>query len=714
MSKKILNKKHTGLSDKSLRQLFVEDSAYLHCLLPLLSSLNWQGKERELIEAAPYLAPYLDLGGFINMMNRLGFTVTRNTTNLRSFDKRLYPCLFVSADEKPYILLKEEQGRIVAFDATENKPCVLEKTRTQGRVFLFMRDRRTTISERSKTWFHDLVDHYRSLLLQILILTLVQSILMLAVPIFVMNVYDKVITTGSYSMLLGFTIGAVLSLALLGVLQYTRNHVLAYVGAQLDQRIGISIVEKLLALPSVYTEHTSVSAQLAQVKNFDQVREFFSGQPIANLIDLPFLLVFIIVLAFIGKWLVLIPIVMFIIMLGITWFLRNFIFVRIKRAASESANLQKFTIEMLTHLRLIKLLNGVKIWLQRYTDMSAKKAFSNYQSTLTFQVINIVADAIMVLAGLSVLAFGALSVLNGIITVGALLASMILVWRVLGPLKSMLLIFTQLDQIKVSIQQINNLMSLEDEHSQNVNREEVTIKGDITFSNLTLRFPGKSETALSNISLQIPAGTLVGITGRSGSGKSCLLKTLLNLYPLAGGELFLDERNIMQYAPDLLRQTIAYVPQNNQFFYGTIKQNLLMRNPLASDDRIEKILIKVGVWDYVNQLPAGINTQIRDQKEKIPQSLLQRLNIARALMSRCKILLLDEVSDNLDNEGDENFLQLLSKLRGKMTVLMVTQRPSHLKQMDQLVVLKKGQILVAGKPDDIVDKLIEAYKDGKA
>lgn len=714
MSKRILNKKQTGLSDKSLRRLFVEDSAYLHCLLPLLSSLNWKGKERELVEAAPYLAPYLDLGGFINMMNRLGFNVTRNIASLRTFDSRLFPCLFVSADNKPYVLLKEEQGKITAFDATENKACLLDKTRTQGKVFLFMRDHKTSISERSKTWFGDLVDHYRSLLLQILALTLVQSMLMLAVPIFVMSVYDKVITTGSYSMLIGFTIGAALALTLLGVLQYVRNHVLAYVGAQLDQRIGISIVEKLLALPSMYTEHTSVSAQLAQVKNFDQVREFFSGQPIANLIDLPFLLIFIIVLAIIGKWLVLIPIIMFIIMLAITWFLRNFIFFRIKRAASESADLQKFIIEMLTNLRLIKLLNGVKIWLQRYTDLSAKKSFANYQSTLTFQIINIIADAIMILAGLAILGFGALSVLNNVISVGALLASMILVWRILGPLKSMLLIFTQLDQIKVSIAQINNLMSLNDEHEQNVNREEVELKGDITFSNLSLRFPGKTEAALSNISLQIPAGSLVGITGRSGSGKSCLLKTLLNLYPLAGGEIFLDERNIMQYAPDLLRQAIAYVPQSNQFFYGTIKQNLLMRNPLASDERIEKILEKVGLWDYIKQLPKGINTQIRDQKEKIPQSLLQRLNIARALMSRCKILLLDEVSDSVDDQGDADFQNLLRKLHGKITILLVTQRPSHLKMVDQLVVLSKGQLLAAGKPDNILDKLIEAYKDGKA
>lgn len=714
MSKKIINKQSTGLSDKKLRELFAQDSVYVHCLIPLLSALNWKGTERELVEAAPYLAPYLDLGGLINMMNRLGFNVTRNVTNLRSFDHRLFPCLFIAADNKPYVLLKEEGGKILAFDPTANKPCHLEETSSKGRVFLFLPDKKTSISERSKTWFRDLIDHYRPLLLQILLLTLVQSLLMLAVPIFVMNVYDKVITTGSYSMLLGFVIGAVLSLSLLGILQYIRNYVLAYVGAQLDQRIGNAIVEKLLALPTIYTEHTSVSAQLAQVKNFDQVREFFSGSPLASLIDLPFLLIFIIVLAFFGKWLVLIPIVMFVLMLGITWFLRNFIFFRIKRAAAESADLQKFIIEMLTNLRLIKLLNGAKIWLQRYTDLAAKKAFANYQSALTYQVINIVADALMIMAGLAVLAFGALSVLHNVITVGALLASMILVWRILGPLKSTIVLFTQLDQIKVSIQQINNLMSLDDEDEQNTNRESIAIQGNITFSNVSLRFPGKTEAALSNISLQIPAGSLVGVTGRSGSGKSCLLKTLLNLYPLASGELFLDERNILQYAPDILRQSIAYVPQNNQFFYGTIKQNLLMRNPLATDERIEKILHKVGVWDYIKQLPDGVNTQIRDHKEKIPQSLLQRLNIARALMTRCKILLLDEVSDHLDNEGDKDFQNLLAKLRGKMTILMVTQRPSHLKLVDQLVVLNRGQLLAVGKPDDILDKLIEAYKDGKA
>lgn len=712
MSKKILNKKTETISDRRLRALFSEDSAYLHCLLPLLSALNWGGSERELIEVAPHISPILDLGGFINMMTRLGYAVTRNVTNLRSFDMRMFPCLYISADDKPYVLIKEENKKILAFDATNNQSCYLERTSKKGRVFLFLKDNKSSINQRSKSWFRDLVDHYRSLLVEVLLLTLVQSLLMLTVPIFVMNVYDKVITTGSISMLSGFAIGAMLALGLLAVLQYVRSHVLAYVGAQLDQRIGVTIVEKLLALPLGYTEHGSVSAQLAQVKNFDQVREFFSGQPITQLIDLPFLLIFTIFLAFVGKWLVLIPIIMFLIMLTITWFLRHFVFYRIQQAATESADLQKFIIEMLTQLRLIKLLNGVKIWLQRYTDMAAKKAFANYNSTLTYQAINIISDALMIIAGLAVLTFGAISVLNNVITVGGLLASMILVWRILGPLKSMLLILTQIQQIRVSIHQINNLMSLEDEH-KNSNREQIQIKGNVTFSNVSLRFPGKTEAALSNINFNLAPGSSLGIIGTSGSGKSCTLKLLLNLYPIVGGEILIDKHNILQYPPDLLRQEIAYVPQHNQFFYGTIKQNLLMRNPLATDERIEKVLQKVGIWEYVQQLPKGINSQIRDNQEKLPCSFLQRLNIARALMSRCKILLLDEVSDSVDEAGDEEFQKLLLRLRGKVTVILVTQRPSHLRLVDQLLVINSGQQVALGKPDDILKKLIDAYKNGR-
>lgn len=714
MSKKTLAKKKVPLSDKHFRALFSEESTYVHCVLPLLSALNWQGGERDLLESAPYLASYLDLAGFINVMMQLGYEVKRNSTTLRALDARLLPSLFVTKDEKVYVLLKEENNEILAFDAQTNQQCHLQKDALAGTIFLFSESEQKTISGKSKTWLGDLIDHYRGLLVQVLLLTLAQSFLYLSVPIFVMNVYDKVITSGSYSMLYGFTIGILLSLGLLGILQQVRYHVLAYVGAQLDQRIGNTIIEKLLALPLGYTENSAVSTQIAQVKNFDTVREFFSGQPILSLIDTPFLLVFVAALGIIGHWLVLVPILMFLLLLGITWFLKQFIFYRIERAANESSGLQKFVIEMLTYLRVIRLHDGGAIWLERYTALSASKGFANYQSTLTYQVINSVAEAIMILSGLAILGFGALSVLNGMISVGALLASMILTWRILGPLKALLLILIQTDQIKLSIKQINNLMQLEDEYTHNtLSHDPLEIKGDITFSNTTLRFPPKQNQALSNVSLHIPAGTIVGVTGRSGAGKSSFLKSLLNIHPLSSGDVYIDDHNILQYPPRHLRQAIAYVPQENQFFYGSLKQNLLLRNPTASDEQLQMVLEQVGIWNFIQGLSSGLQTQIRDHQAHFPRSFLQRLNIARALLGDAKILLLDEATDNIDQQGDNDFQQLLKQLRGKVTVLMVTQRPSHLRLADQVIVFQKGQILAKGEPEDVVDKLLVAYENGK-
>lgn len=713
MSKLILSSKKL-LSDRKVRKLYADNSGFLSCLLPLLTALNWKGDERELVEATPYLSSHLDLAGFIAVMDNLNYSVNKSNLKLFELDERLLPCLFVDKTNKPKLILAKKQKKITVYDPDKNSSELIEIDDTKGTAYWFKPNTVDSSAERSKSWFRDLIDHYRPLVLQVLLLTLVQSLLLLAVPIFVMNVYDKVITAGSYRMLIGFSIGVLLSLGLMAILQQIRGQVLAYVGAQLDQRIGISILKKVLLLPPMATEKSSVNSQLSQIKNFDNVRDFFSGQTMISFLDFPFLIIFIIALGIIGKWLVLVPIIMLLLLMCVIWFLRQFVFYRLRRAASESSTLQTVTIEILSNLRLLKLLNATKAWLKRYKKLIADKAFANYQSALMLQVINAIADAVMILGGLAILSFGAISVLKGTITVGALLASMILTWRILMPIKSMFLTLVQIEQVQQGIKQINNLMSIEDESEGYVAVDERPTNGNIQFKNVSLRFPKTTEPTLAGISLTVKAGELIGITGRMGAGKSTLLKSILNFYQLSSGEIYIDDNNITQYLPSQLRQSISFVPQKNQFFYGTIRQNLLLNNPLASDKRIEKVLIKVGVWQQVKNLTKGLETRIRDQQQVFSQSFLQRLNIARALLNKSKILLLDEVTDNFDDQADRDFQKMLDNIRGKMTVIMITQRPSHLKLCEKIIVMNDGRVEVMAEPEAILDKLLTAYKNGKA
>ncbi len=167
MKTTMLSKNKRSVSNKKILDLFAQDSIYLQALLPLLSALNWHGSEQDLVEAAPYLAEYLDLAGFINMLDRLGYSATQQNTNLQYFDNRFFPCLFITND-KVYVLLSEENQKISAFDATANKTCQLEKNDAPGKLFLFKKISKKTFNQNSKAWLRDLIDHYRSLLIQIL------------------------------------------------------------------------------------------------------------------------------------------------------------------------------------------------------------------------------------------------------------------------------------------------------------------------------------------------------------------------------------------------------------------------------------------------------------------------------------------------------------------------------------------------------------------
>jgi ATP-binding cassette subfamily C protein LapB len=724
--KPFFKKRQHYLTDRKLRAQFCQESLYLNALLPLLSALNFKGREEDLLEAAPYLSTYLDLSGLMVMMEKLGFESFSHKVNLKNVDERLLPALFVGENGGVYVLLKKESEGLRVYSANEKKMVQMddEKTHCSGKLYGFSLSKSGPSegvgnSSGKGSWTRQLIGKYRGLLLQVLFLTFIQSLIFLAIPMYVMGVYSSVIGSGSYLIWGELLIGILLSVALLCILQAIRYRVLAYVGTQLDRQIGTAIVEKFIQLPSMYTSHIPLSGALSQIKNFDAVREFFSGDSMISLIEAPFLLIFLVALAILGKWLVFIPILMGILLFFLTWLIRSFVFYRVEKVASTHHDLQEFTLETVSYFRLIKLCGGLKVWFSRYLQKASEKAVANYQSGVIQQIISAMSDAVMMMSGLMILAFGVLSVWSGVIPVSALLGVMILTWRVLGPLKALLLIFVQSGPLKAGIRQLDNLLNLPNEsqglsvHESLSAEDENFLRGTLSFNNVTLRFPNKKENALSNLSFEIKPGSIVGITGLSGSGKSSLLKLVLNLYSPSFGEIYLNQKNISQFPVSLLRKNIAYVSQRPEFFYGTIRQNLALRNPLITEAEMNAALKQVGLLEAVLELPEGLDTQIRDQKSHWPKAFFQCLAVARALVRPSSMLLLDEVSDGLDPKGDEDFQNLIISLRGKVTVLMVTQRPSHLKLTDEILFLRQGCLQGRGPSHEILKNIMASYEHEK-
>ncbi len=295
-------------------------------------------------------------------------------------------------------------------------------------------------------------------------------------------------------------------------------------------------------------------------------------------------------------------------------------------------------------------------------------------------------------------------------SIGALIAVMALVWRVLSPIQSLFLSYTKLGQILQTIGQINQLMKLPVERDTSKSALLMPeIKGRIAFDRVSFRYGPDQDPALLGVSFDIAPGELVAITGTTGAGKSTVLKLITGMYRPQGGTLSLDDTDIRQINPMDLRRSIAYVPQQPKLFFGSIAQNIQLANMLASDDEIRVAAKKAGVLDAILAMPDGFNTRVGDNTvNQLPPGILQGLCMARAHVRGAPIILLDEPGASLDYDADANFMQQLEQIKGKHTIIMVSHRPSHIRLADAALIIDYGAVRFHGNPDEAIAMMLEA------
>ena len=301
-------------------------------------------------------------------------------------------------------------------------------------------------------------------------------------------------------------------------------------------------------------------------------------------------------------------------------------------------------------------------------------------------------------------------VIEGEMTIGALIAVMALVWRVLSPIQAIFLNMNRLEQVKQSFKQVNALMRMKLEREPgklpSIYRK---FEGAVSFSRVGFRYTPRSEPALMGLTLEIKPGEIVAITGNSGAGKTTMLKLLTGLYLPQAGSVHIDGLDLRQLNMGELRHAIGYVPQKATFFHGTVKQNLRLAHPGASDDDLARACEEAGLFDYADALPDGLDTRLNNQFQKqMPDGLKQRLILARAYVKNAPIYLLDEPGNNLDQQGDQRLIRQLTQMRHRATIIMVTHRPSHMRLADRVIFLQDGSVVHDGKPDQVLPLILDA------
>ena len=684
----------------------LEDHAAGRCLKPLLEALGWRGEERHLLEALPHFDAVGDVETLRSVLARLNYETSSRRARISDLRQEMLPCLFNGDNDRLLLVLEREEERILAFDSAADTQLWLTDMAAAGTAYLVTE---TDLEEQGNAvakhgWIAVMVGRFRLLFWQMLGMTFVINAFALAVPLYTMNVYDKVIGTRSQESLIYFFAGIAIVVIAELALRAIRARATAYLGARCEAILGSAAFQQLLYMPINMTERAPIGAQITRIKQFEGIRDIFTGTIANTALDLPFLVVFLGAIILIGghvAWVPVALIVVYGIMAAVTIPLTKH---HVSSTGEIRSKQQNFLIELISRHRAIRS-NGVEqIWLNRFRQLASDSVIQHFRSQHLNIVIQTLSQSLVTLAGVATLWIGTLLVLAGDMSLGALIAVMALVWRVLAPINSVFLSLNRLSQVFQTFRQINALLRLNVERVPGqVPSFYRAFTGAITVARLGFRYAPGAEPALVGATVEIPAGQFVVVAGPSGAGKSTLLKIIAGLYPPQAGAVQIDGLDVRQLDPGELRHAIAYVPQKVTLFHGTVEQNLRLAHPTASAEDVDRACREARVSDYSESLPDGIETRLNSESQrKMPSALKQRLMLARAFVKDAPIFLLDEPASMLDESGEEGLLEKIESLHGKATIIMVSHRPSHMHKADRVIYMEFGQVVHDGRPEQVL------------
>lgn len=680
------------------------------CLVPLLKEMRWQGNDRLLFEAMPHFDRLETFQELRAVLTRLNVKTEKYESKAGELTPAQFPCLRVTNDDVQVIVSRAEDGGLRAYSGRESAAIALrDKDIGKDELYLaYEEDQEQSQVEGNRSWFSAVSKRFRGSIVAILGLGFILNLLALGPPLFIMAIYDKAMGAKSTSVLLTMAVGIAIIVLCEIALRRTKNWAQSYLGGRIDAIVGNKTFERIIHLPYSMLSEAPIGTQVMRLRYFDSVRDIFQSSLLNAIVDIPFTLIFITAIFLIGGPVAYPPLAL----LAIYALMAVYVLPKVQREVAavgeQKSKLNSFMIETLRNQRALRNLSVEETWLNRFSTMSATFNKLNVHARNITHVLQIVSQTLMTVCGVLVLGIGALQVMIGEMSMGALIATMAMCWRVLNPMNQAFLSITQLAQSRTVIDQINNLMKVplerEPGHLPKITRD---IQGDLKISSLVLRYPGATEAALKGVDLTVKQGELLAITGPSGSGKTALFQAMIGLFQPQVGSILFDGLDVRQLDTAEWRSSIGYAPDDLDFFYGTVKQNLLLADPGAADERLYEVCDQLGLLSYLEDNFEGLETRLNGEiLKQIPENMRQRIVLARAFVKTVPLYLFDNPGTHLDFEGDEKFKEMVRSLQGKSTIIINTQRPSHMKLADRVVVFRSGQIAMMGESDKVIPVLM--------
>lgn len=692
------------------------DDPLLSCLVELTKIFGNPCSAQQLSAGLPLPADNkLSLSLLPRAAERAHLTAKLLKRKISNLPKSVLPVILVLKEGRACILLETNaDGYIVQYPELQTPtPIEAQELNEQytGLAYfikpLFRFEQRADEGRNTdnRNWFWSVVFENWRLYRDAMIAAVLINIFALVMPLFTMNVYDRVVPNNAIETLWMMTIGIALVVIFNLVLTSVRAYVVDTASKKIDIKLSARIMEQVLDL-RMEARPQSVGSFAANLRSFESVRDFIASASLTTLVDLPFVLLFLFVLAWISPYMVIPPLVAMVAVLIVSFISQAKMHRLVEETFQASSQRNANLVESLSGMETIKTLNAQGTMLRKWemsTEFLAKLgARIKMISSVTVSFV----QACTQLVTISVIIIGTFLVQDAALSLGGIIASSMIAGRCLAPLGQVAGLMMQYQHARTALGSIDNYMKMPVERPADKNFvPRPYLKGTIELKDVSFTYPNAEQASLNKINLRIEQGEKVGIIGKIGSGKTTLEKLILGLYEPTDGAVLIDGIDIKQIDPADMRRTVGYVPQDPVLFYGSLKHNLTMAAPFVSDSQMIHAASIAGMDSFAASHPQGYDMMIGERGDSLSGGQRQSVAVARALINNPPILLLDEPSSNMDNQSEAQLKKRLKDISSDKTMVLVTHRTSLLDLVDRLIVMDRGNIMADGPKEQVIDAL---------
>lgn len=682
-----------------MRLLSQQLDSGLSCLIILMNFLGVKISQQEIEHInANKEGPISDFE-IMNIARSFKLKTKIRKMTVKDLKELTVPVIVRDKNDEYFIVAKIVDNKVMVLYPDKRSPEIVEldKFKELWSGISILMKRCEIIDSETKfgfKWFIPTILRFKKQFIQIFIAVFTIQILGILTPIMTQVVIDKVLVNNSMSTLCTIGVGIAIVYIYELVLGIVKNYVFTHTTNRIDVILNYRLFKHLFALPLKYFESRRVGETVARVRELDSIRNFLTGTPLSSIIDFLFVIVYVVILFMYNTSLAFIVLGSIPVFAVLSAIITPMFKKRLDEKFNAGAESQSFLVESINGIQTVKSFALEESFEKKWGDIQSEYVKASYKTSMVSTNSNSIAQFIQKIFELLILVFGAVAVINGELTVGALVAFRMLSGRVTSPVLRLVQLWQEYQQASMSVKRIGDIFNSPTEPISNTNLSNLpAIKGNISFDNVRFRYKIDSPEVIKSISFDIHEGSVIGIVGRSGSGKSTISKLIQRLYIPESGKIMIDNIDISLTNPLWLRTQIGVVLQENYMFSGTVSENISIHMPSASAEQIIQAAITAGAHDFITELPNGYDTIIGEKGIGLSGGQKQRIAIARAILTNPRILIFDEATSALDYESESIIQRNLNYICKGRTVLIIAHRLSTLKIAEKIMVIDKGELV---------------------